>query len=157
MSFLFRGKKIGEIIPFPVWLIPFPVLIIPFPVLIIPFPVFELVCISLIHYLWGLGHRTRSKMFETTNTIGRVGCAGYVVGGSVAQAMWWVGRLRRLCGNYSDNNATSWLHLASWNLPDSQLSWESKMEPSVAISLSDDNSWLFLNIYIKQDFNISKF
>ena len=58
MSFLFRGKKIGEIIPFPVWLIPFPVLIIPFPVLIIPFPVliipfpvFELVCISLIHYL----------------------------------------------------------------------------------------------------------
>ena len=22
---------------------------------------------------------------------------------------------------YSDNNATSWLHLASWNLPDSQL------------------------------------
>ena len=70
----------------------------------------------------GWGHRTRSKMFETTNTIGRVGCAGYVVGGSVAQAMWWVGRLRRLCGNYSDNNATSWLHLASWNLPDSQLS-----------------------------------
>ena len=31
------------------------------------------------------------------------------------------------------NNATSWLHLARWNLPDSQLSWESKMEPSVAI------------------------
>ena len=31
-----------------------------------------------------------------------------------------------------DYNATSWLHLASWNLPDSQLSWESKMEPSVA-------------------------
>ena len=28
------------------------------------------------------------KMFVTTNTIGRVGCAGYVVGGSVAQAMW---------------------------------------------------------------------
>ena len=25
--------------------------------------------------------------------------------------------------------ATSWLHLASWNLPDFQLRWESKMEP----------------------------
>ena len=25
-------------------------------------------------------------------------------------------------GNYSENNATSWLHLASLNLPDSQLS-----------------------------------
>ena len=34
----------------------------------------------------------------------------------------------------SGNNTTSWLHLAGWNLPDSQLSWESKMEPSVAIS-----------------------
>ena len=32
----------------------------------------------------------------------------------------------------SGNIATSWLHLASWNLPDSQLSWESKMESSVA-------------------------
>ena len=31
------------------------------------------------------------------------------------------------------NNTTSWLHLASWDLLDSQLSWESKMEPSVAI------------------------
>ena len=50
---------------------------------------------------------------------GSVGCGFYVVGG-------WV--------YYSDNNATSWLHLASWNLPDSQLSWESKMEPSVAKS-----------------------
>ena len=30
-------------------------------------------------------------------------------------------------------NTILWLHLASWNLPDSQLSWESKMEPSVAI------------------------
>ena len=25
----------------------------------------------------------------------------------------------------SENNATLWLHLASWNLPDSQLSWDS--------------------------------
>ena len=38
----------------------------------------------------------------------------------------WVG------GWFHQNNATSWLHLASWNLPDSQLSWVSKMEPSVA-------------------------
>ena len=35
---------------------------------------------------------------------------------------------------FTGNNATSWLHLASWNLPDSQLNWESKMEPSVAIT-----------------------
>ena len=35
-------------------------------------------------------------------------------------------------GNYSENNATSKLHLVSWNLPDFQLSRESKMEPSVA-------------------------
>ena len=43
-----------------------------------------------------------------------VGCGGYVVGG-------W---LRRLCGGWSqsENNATLWLHLASWDLPDSQLS-----------------------------------
>ena len=32
------------------------------------------------------------------------------------------------------NNTTSWLHLASWNLLHSQLSGESKMEPSVAIT-----------------------
>ena len=31
------------------------------------------------------------------------------------------------------NNTTSWLLLASRNLPDSQLSWESKREPSAAI------------------------
>ena len=35
-------------------------------------------------------------------------------------------------GGFHENNATLWLHLASWNLPDSQISWESKMEPSVA-------------------------
>ena len=40
-----------------------------------------------------------------------VGCAGYVVW--VAQAMWW---------SQSENNATLWLHLASWKFPDSQLS-----------------------------------
>ena len=33
----------------------------------------------------------------------------------------------------SGNNNTSWLHIASWNLPDSLLGRESKMEPSVAI------------------------
>ena len=32
----------------------------------------------------------------------------------------------------SGNNTTSWLHLASWNLPDSQLFLQSKTEPSVA-------------------------
>ena len=32
------------------------------------------------------------------------------------------------------NNTTPWLHLASWNLPDSQFGWESKMEASVAIN-----------------------
>ena len=32
-----------------------------------------------------------------------------------------------------DFKATLWLHLASSNLPDSQLSLESKMEPSAAI------------------------
>ena len=45
----------------------------------------------------GWGHCTRSKMFKTTN------------------AMGWV-------GNYSENNATSWIHLASWNRPNSELS-----------------------------------
>ena len=33
----------------------------------------------------------------------------------------------------SGNIATLWLHLASWNLLDSQLCYESKMEPKVAI------------------------
>ena len=60
----------------------------------------------------------------------RVGCAGYVVG----CAGYVVGGLRRLCGGwFHENNATLWLHLASWDLPDSQLTWEYKMEPSVAI------------------------
>ena len=31
-----------------------------------------------------------------------------------------------------ENNATLWLHLSSWNFTDSQFSWESKMESSVA-------------------------
>ena len=41
--------------------------------------------------------------------------------------MCWVG------GHHLHNHTTSWLHLASWNLPDSQLSWESKVAPSMAI------------------------
>ena len=42
----------------------------------------------------------------------------------------WVGRgVYVLGGHHLHNHTTSWLHLASWNLPDSQLSWESKMEP----------------------------
>ena len=38
-----------------------------------------------------------------------------------------------MVGGWVGNNATSWLHLTSGNLSDSQLSSESKMEPSVAI------------------------
>ena len=44
-----------------------------------------------------------------------------MVGGG-GGVVWW------------DNIATPGLHLASWNLLDSQLSWVSKMEPCVAIS-----------------------
>ena len=42
-------------------------------------------------------------------------CGGLrrLCGGRVAQAMWWF---------HAHNNATWWLHLASWDLPDSQLS-----------------------------------
>ena len=51
----------------------------------------------------------------------------------------------------SGNNTTSWLHLASWNLPDSQLSSESKMEPSVATSFI-----ILFQIYIiKNSININ--
>ena len=43
---------------------------------------------------------------------------------------WLVGcGAYELAGSVSDYSTTSWLHLESWNLPDSQLSWESKMEP----------------------------
>ena len=41
------------------------------------------------------------------------------------------------CVDYQSNNATLWLHLASWDLPDSQLSWEFKIEPSVAKKLQN--------------------
>ena len=56
----------------------------------------------------------------------------------------------------SGKNTTSWLHLASWNLPDSQLSWESKMEPSVAIREGVkwiQNNGLFHFLCMKQDRN----
>ena len=68
---------------------------------------------------WEGGHRTYFVGVGTPHNIYRKSLA---VGG-------WVG------AGWSklENNATLWLHLASWNLPDSQLSWESKMEPSVAM------------------------
>ena len=47
----------------------------------------------------------------------------------------WVGSV------LTKNNTTSWLHLASWNLLDSQLSWVSKMGPSVAISVEGNRNW----------------
>ena len=43
----------------------------------------------------------------------------------------WVGGARAY-HYWHENDATFWLHLASWDLPDCQPSWESKMEPSVA-------------------------
>ena len=47
----------------------------------------------------------------------------------------WVGGWR--VGGFPQNNATPWLHLASWYLPDFQLCWESKMEPGVATTIFD--------------------
>ena len=43
--------------------------------------------------------------------------------------------LRSSWGGWSEanDNAMLWLHLASWNLQDSQLGLESKIEPSVPI------------------------
>ena len=41
-----------------------------------------------------------------------------------------------------NNNTTLWLHLASWHLLDSQFSWKSKMEPSVATMGHRDNRTL---------------
>ena len=46
--------------------------------------------------------------------VGQVGCAAYVLVRLVAQPMHW--------SVLAENNTTSWLHLASWNLQDSQLS-----------------------------------
>ena len=76
---------------------------------------------------WEGGHRTYFVGVGTPHNIYRKSLA---VGG-------WVG------GGWSkpENNATLWLHLASWNLPDSQLSWESKMEPSVATCKSDNRKY----------------
>ena len=48
----------------------------------------------------------------------------------------WVG------GWFHDNNAKLWLHFASWNLPDSLLSWESNMEPRVAMRKFTRNLWV---------------
>ena len=50
------------------------------------------------------------------------------------------------------NIATLWLHLARWNLLDSQLSWVSKMEPSVAIK--KDSLGLWAQMYrVSKSFN----
>ena len=49
---------------------------------------------------------------------------------------------------YQDNNATPWLHLASWNLPDSQPSWVSKMEPNVA--KTKNKFYLPKNLFLTQ-------
>ena len=62
----------------------------------------------------GGGHRT-SKQAPSTNYK-----FGWLLGGWLGG---WVG------GWPSDYSTTSWLHFASRNLPDSQASWESKMEP----------------------------
>ena len=57
------------------------------------------------------------------------------MGGSVAQPMCWVG-----VGGWSkpENNATLWLHLASLNLPDSQMRIQDGAECG--------------NIYLRSDF-----
>ena len=57
----------------------------------------------------------------------------------VGQAMWW----------FHENNAKLWLHLASWDLLDSQPSWESKMEQSVAINSIWNSCWGSLGPNIK--------
>ena len=44
----------------------------------------------------------------------------------------------RVGGWFHQNNATLWLHLASWNLPDFQLSWKSNTEPSVTLYLMEN-------------------
>ena len=56
--------------------------------------------------------------------------------GWVAQAMWWVAQAMWW---FHENNATLWLHLASLSLPNFQLSWKSKMEPSVAKKFKTQN------------------
>ena len=62
---------------------------------------------------------------------------------------WWVGWVV-----LSGNITTSWLHLSSWKLPDSQLSWESRMEPSVAINPTP-TCFEFTIILIKTSTNIN--
>ena len=50
----------------------------------------------------------------------------------LSNARWKKGRWHRIHWSMLDNNGTLWLHLERWILPKSHLSWESKMEPSVA-------------------------
>ena len=69
-------------------------------------------------------------------------------GGDTAQHWNLYGQVGGLVGWWvipSGNNATSWLHIASWNLLHYQLSWESKMEPSVAIV---NLNWIISSSYI---------
>ena len=58
----------------------------------------------------------------------------------------WVGGWGVLTGS----NTTSWLHLASWNLPDFQLSWKSKMELSVAKIGFGNNFWKWPFLRLKE-------
>ena len=74
--------------------------------------------LSHVHTLVGTPHKISNI------AVGRVGGYFWQTLGAGAAAAY---------GYHQENNTTSWLHLASWDLPDSQFSWESKMEPSVAI------------------------
>ena len=71
------------------------------------------------HTCW---HHVRVFDLDYTSNQKYIHELGWWVGGWVGGWVGvWVGGLW-VVGNYSENNATSWLHLASWNLPDSQLS-----------------------------------
>ena len=57
-------------------------------------------------------------------------------------AEWAGGQVAGWVGGWSSDYSTpSWLHLASLNLPDSQLSWESKMEPKRGNKSCETKMW----------------
>ena len=64
--------------------------------------------------------RVRTPHNPNDTSVLRVGgwVAGWVAGWPGGRVAGWVGGWVV----YQSNNATLWLHLASWNLPDSQLS-----------------------------------